>query len=194
VTRKIYVVRHGQTQFNFERKLQGQCNSALTDKGAEQARLVGLKLNEHLVGRDYKVYASSLGRAVQTAHIICEQIGHAKEHLIEDVRLQEFGLGHWEEKTIMELEEAFPDLLAERDWILKAPESESYDAVKSRLLHWLSDAPDSHDLVVVSHGLTGIVLRGILLDMSYDDVWQLDLPQDAFFVVENGTVTRVECG
>ena len=193
MTRKIYVLRHGQTQFNSERRLQGQCDSALTEKGTEQAHNVGAKLGEHLVGSDYKLYSSPLGRAIQTAHIVCEQLGYAKEYLIEDARLQEFGLGQWEQKCLTDLEDEFPDLLKSREWILSAPESESYDAVKSRLLHWLSDAPESHDLVVVSHGLTGMVLRGILLDMKYEDIWHQDLPQDAFFVIENGAITRVEC-
>ena len=193
MTRKIYVLRHGQTQFNFERRLQGQCDSALTEQGAEQARNVGAKLGEHLAGREYKVYSSPLGRALQTAQIVCEQIGHSQEHLIQDDRLQEFGLGQWEQKLITELQEEFPHFMGARDWILNAPESEGYDAVRERLLHWLSEAPESHDLVVVSHGLTGIVLRGILLDMTYEDIWNQDLPQDAFFVIENGVLTRVEC-
>lgn len=193
MTRKIYVLRHGQTQFNSERRLQGHCDSALTEQGIGQARSFGLKLGEHLIDREYRVYASPLGRAVQTAEIVCEQIRYSTDLLIKDERLKEFGLGKWEQKQITELQEAFPDLMGSRDWILNAPESEGYDAVRERLLHWLSEAPESHDLVVVSHGLTGIVLRGILLDMTYEDIWNQDLPQDAFFVIENGELTRVEC-
>lgn len=193
VTRKIFVLRHGQTQFNSERRLQGQCDSALTEQGAMQARNVGMKLGEHLEERDYKVYSSPLGRAVQTAQIVCEQIGHAQEQLIQDERLQEFSLGQWEQKLITELQEEFPHFMRSRDWILNAPESEGYEAVKSRLHHWLSEVSDSHDLIVVSHGLTGIVLRGILLNMTYEDVWNQDLPQDAFFIIQNDVLTRVEC-
>lgn len=193
MTRKIFVIRHGQTQYNFERRLQGQCDSALTEMGMNQALTVGTTLGEHLAGRDYKVYASTLGRAVHTAQIICEAIGHSTDQLIEDPRLQEFGLGQWEQRFIGDLEEEFPGVLEGRDWILKAPESEGFEAVKSRLLSWLSDVPKSQDLVVVSHGLTGKLLRGILTDMSYEEIWHQDLPQDAFFVIQNGVMERVNC-
>ncbi|KOO10929.1 phosphoglycerate mutase, partial [Vibrio xuii] len=44
-----------------------------------------------------------------------------------------------------------------------------------------------------SHALTGAVLRGTLLNMTYEQVWQQDLPQDAFFMIENNTMTRVDC-
>lgn len=193
MTRKIFVLRHGQTQFNSNRKLQGHCDSPLTDLGVAQAESVGATLKEHLEGRNFSVYASPLGRAVQTAHIVCEKICHSTSQIIEDPRLKEFFLGLWEEKSIASLVEEYPDLLADRDWFLNAPQSETYDAVKSRLIAWLSDVPATEDLVVVSHGLTGIVLRGILLDMSYENVWSQDLPQDAFFVIEGDTLTRIEC-
>lgn len=191
--RKIFVLRHGQTLFNSQRKLQGHCDSALTDTGTTQAHKVGATLKGHLDGRRYKVYSSSLGRAVQTAHIVCEQIGHSSAQLIEDARLKEFALGLWEQRSIPELIEECPDLLDRRDWFLKAPEAESYESVKSRLLDWLADTPATEDLVVVSHGLTGIVLRGLLLDLSYDDLWMQDLPQDAFFIVSDGRIERIDC-
>lgn len=193
MTRKIFVLRHGQTQFNSERKLQGHCDSALTELGATQAQRVGATLKKHLEGRAFNVCASPLGRTIQTAHIVCEQINYPTSEVIEDPRLKEFFLGLWEERAITSLIEEFPDLMADRDWLLKAPQCETYEAVKSRLVDWLSDVPATEDLVVVSHGLTGMVLRGLLLDMSYEDVWNQDLPQDAFFVVEDGTLTRVEC-
>lgn len=46
---------------------------------------------------------------------------------------------------------------------------------------------------MVSHGLTGIVLRGMLLGLDYQQVWQQDLPQDAFFKIEKGQVERIDC-
>ena len=193
MTRKIFVLRHGQTQFNAEQKLQGHCNSPLTPKGLAQAHGVGATLSEYLKGRTYTVYASPLGRAVQTANIVCEEVGHSSSKIIEDDRLKEFSLGQWEQTTIPSLVEAKPDLLSDRDWYLKAPNAESYQSVKSRLQSWLSDLPETGDIVVVSHALTGAVLRGTLLNMTYDQVWQQDLPQDAFFMIENNTMTRVDC-
>ncbi|ASG01766.1 histidine phosphatase family protein [Vibrio ordalii] len=193
MTRKIFVLRHGETQYNAERKLQGHCNSSLTRKGIAQAQSVGLTLKRHLKGRNFKVYSSSLGRALQTAHIVCEAISYSVSQIIEEPRLREFSLGDWEQRTIPSLELEYPKLLNDNDWYLRAPESESYDAVRGRLTSWLAEIPESEDVIIVSHGLTGIVLRGLLLDLTYEEVWSQDLPQDAFFVIENGSLTRVNC-
>ncbi len=193
MTKKIYVIRHGETVFNSERKLQGHCNSPLTNKGEAQARSVGAELKKHLSGQNYQVYCSSLGRAVQTANIICEAINYPQLDLLQDDRLKEFSLGVWEQQTISDLVENNPNLLDQRDWYLQAPDCEPYESVRNRLLSWLSELPDEQDVVVVSHGLTGIVLRGILQNYTYQDVWLQDLPQDAFFIVENGVAERVNC-
>ncbi|MFH4620188.1 histidine phosphatase family protein [Vibrio furnissii] len=193
MTRKIIVIRHGQTQFNAERKLQGHCNSPLTSKGKAQALAVGTHLKSHLTQRAYCVYASSLGRAIQTAHIICDEIGFEKANVHQDDRLKEFSLGTWEEKPLFELLDEDPALLDRRDWYLKAPKAETYQDVQTRLNDWLAEIPEQEDIVVVSHGLTGIVLRGMLLGLSYDQVWAQDLPQDAFFIIQNGTIERVNC-
>lgn len=193
MTKKIYVIRHGETLYNSEQKLQGHCNSPLTIKGQVQARSVGAELKNYLSGHHYQVYCSPLGRAVQTANIICEAIDFCQLDLVQDDRLKEFSLGAWEQQTIPSLLENNPNLLAQRDWYLRAPQCEPYESVRNRLLAWLSELPDEQDVVVVSHGLTGIVLRGILQNYSYQDVWLQDLPQDAFFIVENGIAQRVNC-
>lgn len=193
MTRKIFVLRHGQTEFNADQKLQGHCNSPLTQKGIAQARSVGATLCDYLAGRTYRVYASPLGRAVQTANIVCEEIGHSGEAIIQDERLKEFSLGQWEQRTIPSLVEDTPNLLAQSDWYLQAPDAESYESVKARVTAWFSELPEDGDVVVVSHALTGAVLRGALLNMTYEQVWQQDLPQDAFFVIENQAMTRVDC-
>lgn len=193
MTKKIYVIRHGETVFNSEQKLQGHCNSPLTNKGKAQAHSVGSELSKRLTGHNYQVYCSPLGRAVQTANIICEAINFPQFDLLQDDRLKEFSLGSWEQRKIPDLVESNPRLLNQKDWYLSAPQCESYESVRSRLLSWLSELPDEQDVVVVSHGLTGIVLRGILQNYSYKEVWGQDLPQDAFFIVENGVAERVNC-
>ncbi len=193
MTRKIFVIRHGETLFNSEQKLQGHCNSPLTNKGESQALAVGTTLKEYLSDRSYHVYCSSLGRAVQTAQIICDAIGYDQSALTQDDRLKEFSLGEWEQQTIPSLIEENPALLERRDWYIQAPGCEAYESVKGRLLSWISELPEEQDIVVISHGLTGIVLRGILLDLSYQEVWAQDLPQDAFFLIQNGGITRIDC-
>ena len=193
MTRRVFILRHGETLFNAEKKLQGHCNSSLTPKGTAQAHSVGAALVAYLGRQSCTVYSSPLGRAVQTAHIVCEEIGYPRPQIVEDSRLKEFSLGLWEQRTVPSLIEEHPNLLNNNDWYLNAPQSESYESVKTRLLSWIVELPESGDIVVISHGLTGIVLRGILLDLSYQQVWEQDLPQDAFFKIENGSLERINC-
>ncbi|ENP0824413.1 histidine phosphatase family protein [Vibrio parahaemolyticus] len=193
MTRRIFVLRHGETEFNADKKLQGHCNSSLTSKGSDQARRVGTTLKQYVENRPFRVYSSTLGRALQTSQIVCEELNYSYENLNKEPRLKEFSLGEWEQRTIPSLEQEVPNLLAQNDWYLQAPNCETYESVSERLSSWLSDVAHDEDIVVVSHGLTGIVLRGLLLGMDYTQVWQQDLPQDAFFIIEDGRVTRVNC-
>ncbi|ELA7195291.1 histidine phosphatase family protein [Vibrio parahaemolyticus] len=193
MTRRIFVLRHGETAFNADKKLQGHCNSSLTSKGSDQARRVGTTLKQYVENRPFRVYSSTLGRALQTSKIVCEELNYSYENLNKDPRLKEFSLGEWEQRTIPSLEQEIPNLLAQNDWYLQAPNCETYESVRERLSSWLSDVAHDEDIVVVSHGLTGIVLRGLLLGMDYTQVWQQDLPQDAFFIIEDGRITRVNC-
>ncbi|EJG1710781.1 histidine phosphatase family protein [Vibrio parahaemolyticus] len=193
MTRRIFVLRHGETEFNADKKLQGHCNSSLTSKGSDQARRVGTTLKQYVENRPFRVYSSTLGRALQTSQIVCEELNYSYENLNKEPRLKEFSLGEWEQRTIPSLEQEIPNLLAQNDWYLQAPNCETYESVRERLSSWLSDVTYDEDIVVVSHGLTGIVLRGLLLGMDYTQVWQQDLPQDAFFIIEDGRITRVNC-
>ncbi|MEK2098916.1 histidine phosphatase family protein [Vibrio parahaemolyticus] len=193
MTRRIFVLRHGETEFNADKKLQGHCNSSLTSKGSDQARRVGTTLKQYVENRPFRVYSSTLGRALQTSQIVCEELNYSYENLNKEPRLKEFSLGEWEQRTIPSLEQEIPNLLAQNDWYLQAPNGETYESVRERLSSWLSDVAHDEDIVVVSHGLTGIVLRGLLLGMDYTQVWQQDLPQDAFFIIEDGRITRVNC-
>ncbi|TOP84703.1 histidine phosphatase family protein [Vibrio parahaemolyticus] len=193
MTRRIFVLRHGETEFNADKKLQGHCNSSLTSKGSDQARRVGTTLKQYVENRPFRVYSSTLGRALQASQIVCEELNYSYENLNKEPRLKEFSLGEWEQRTIPSLEQETPNLLAQNDWYLQAPNCETYESVRERLSSWLSDVAHDEDIVVVSHGLTGIVLRGLLLGMDYTQVWQQDLPQDAFFIIEDGRITRVNC-
>ncbi|HEQ3534827.1 TPA: histidine phosphatase family protein [Vibrio parahaemolyticus] len=193
MTRRIFVLRHGETEFNADKKLQGHCNSSLTSKGCDQARRVGTMLKQYVENRPFRVYSSTLGRALQTSQIVCEELNYSYENLNKEPRLKEFSLGEWEQRAIPSLVQEIPNLLAQNDWYLQAPNCETYESVRERLSSWLSDVAHDEDIVVVSHGLTGIVLRGLLLGMDYTQVWQQDLPQDAFFIIEDGRITRVNC-
>lgn len=72
--KRLYLVRHGQTEFNVAKIVQGRCNSPLTENGERQASCAARWLLEHGVKPD-KVVSSPLGRAMQTAKIIAQTLG-----------------------------------------------------------------------------------------------------------------------
>ncbi|MBS0410216.1 MAG: histidine phosphatase family protein, partial [Proteobacteria bacterium] len=67
----IYLIRHGQTEFNRERRYQGRCDSPLTEVGRRQAHAVGVRLSE-LGVTDFRLVSSPLGRTLETAAIVRE--------------------------------------------------------------------------------------------------------------------------
>ena len=72
--KRLYLLRHGQTEFNVKKLVQGRCDSPLTDLGCEQARVAAAWLKAHGVQPD-RVVASPLGRAVSTARIVSDVLG-----------------------------------------------------------------------------------------------------------------------
>ncbi|MBF9002851.1 histidine phosphatase family protein [Vibrio nitrifigilis] len=194
MSRRIFILRHGETLFNSQRKLQGHCDSPLTELGVSQARSVGATLKSFLTPGKFDIYVSPLGRAIQTAQLICDEINVSYDALISEPRIKEYSLGDWEEHHITDLIEQTPELFEQRDWFIHAPNGESYNDVTQRLTDWLDDlSNDERDVVVISHGLTGLTLRGMLTAQAYDDIWQQTIPQDAFFIAQDGQLERVNC-
>ncbi|BDN87596.1 hypothetical protein KAM471c_14110 [Aeromonas caviae] len=93
MSRTLYLLRHGQTRYNAELRLQGRCNSELTPRGEAQALAMGNRLNELLAEpASWTLYASPLGRARQTAELVCQRLGLGRECIIWDERLVELYL------------------------------------------------------------------------------------------------------
>lgn len=195
MSRIIYLLRHGQTLFNAEQRLQGRCNSNLTEKGEAQAIAMGQRLRDELddLAR-WRVYASPLGRARQTALLVCEQLGLPADRIIWDERLMELGMGEWEGMRIPELCQAHPELDTSRgDWYLLAPGAESVLSIQRRAQQWLLDPKVAERAIVISHGLLGAMLRGVYADLDEAAIWTQELPQDAFYKLQAGKITRIAC-
>lgn len=189
---ELYLLRHGQTRFNAERRLQGQCNSPLTALGERQAYAMGVTLKQHIRDiRQWQVVSSPLGRALQTAERVCAGLGISSEHIRTDARIQEVGLGQWEQRHIDEILASQPQLQQQPDWYLKAPQGEEFAAIRLRLNHWLAELHADDRLIVISHGLTGMILRALLLQLSYPEIWQLERPQDAFYYYRHGDLEKL---
>lgn len=194
MTRTIYLLRHGQTEFNQERRMQGHCDSPLTAQGIAQARAMGATLSEILSQpSEWQVVVSPLGRARQTAQLLMDELGLSSSHLHIEPRLIEVGFGEWEMRQVEALFAQFPELVNQPDWYFQAPASEPFAAVVTRLEQWLSDPTLPQKIIVVAHGLLGRILRSIYADLSPAALWQQDMPQDAFFRLQGGELTRIEC-
>lgn len=188
---RMIILRHGETEYNRNNKLQGKCNSGLTEKGKAQARNIGRRLKKLLPGK-CAVFSSTLGRARETAEIVCAEIGCDAGRIVFDERLEEFHLGEWEKGDIAEIRKGNPDIRDRKDWYLHAPRAESFESVKTRIESWLADVEDiDGDVVVVTHGLTGSVLRGVLTGIDYDSIWLQDISQDSFYVFEDDRLERI---
>ena len=100
---RIIAVRHGETAWNVDARIQGQLDIGLNETGRWQAKRVG----EALAAEDIKaVYSSDLGRAHQTAQSIAEVAGIP---VIPDEGLRERSFGMFEGKTFDEIHETWPD-------------------------------------------------------------------------------------
>ncbi|MFL1997495.1 histidine phosphatase family protein [Lysinibacillus irui] len=192
---KIYLLRHGETNYNREGRYQGQLDSPLTELGREQVQQHARMLKT-LIGdaTDWKIVTSPLGRAMQSTALLCETIGYDVNDVEQDHRLTEVAVGQWAGLTMAEIQHTWPDLLADTDvfnWYFRAPGGERYEAVVSRLTSWLEDIQQYSKLIVVSHGLTSRILRGIYTGLQKEDALKLEVSQDIFFKLANKKITRI---
>ena len=188
----IYLVRHGQTEFNRDNRFQGHRDSPLTALGADQAGRIGDLLRGLLADLAGVVLISSpLGRALQTARIIRGRLGLPSEALIEP-RLIEITVGAWEGLTRDEILAEHPN--PSPGMLFEAPGGETYDQAAERLSSWLAEIDESDGLrrVVVSHGVTGRVLRGLYAGLPKTEVLTLSTPQDAVFRLADGRIERID--
>jgi broad specificity phosphatase PhoE len=184
------MVRHGETNWNLERRFQGHADTSLNDTGRAQAA----ELAESLAGEDLTVvYTSPLRRASETAAIIGDRLG-------VDVRpleaLREIDVGDWQGLTVDDVKESHPEL---EDWRSGWPGGETYDELSARVVPALvalgADHTDERLLAVTHAGPVRAALAASM-GLSYDDARPLIGPLEncvAFrFAVRDGKLERVD--
>ncbi len=192
----IYLVRHGETEWNRAGRMQGWRDSPLTALGEDQARGVGRVLRT-LVPEPERcaMVVSPLGRTARTAALIADAMGIDADRFVAEPLVREIGWGDWEGLTHDEI--AATDLdrwkrfQADR-WGLAPPAGESYGALSERARRWLATVEALETVLLVSHGAFGRVLRGRHLRLGPDDTMALPIPQDAVFRLSQGTVSRID--
>ncbi len=191
----IYLVRHGQTEFNHAQRLQGQWDSVLTELGVEQARRMGAHLKPLVDDPDrWVMIASPLGRTVRTAEIIRETIGLKSEISLEP-RIKEVDVGEWEGFHHHEIEAVAPGITREPGWLLRAPGGERYEDLAGRIGSFIAeiDESDGRRRIVVSHGIAGRIMRALYAGLPPEQLWTLrPPPQDAVFHLSGGKIARID--
>lgn len=179
---KIWLLRHGQTHWNAEQRIQGQLESPLTPLGVEQAQQQA-RFMPAILARKPACYVSPLGRAQQTAQIALK--GTA---FITDSRLAEVHAGDWQGLTRDEVQTKWPDLYATCPTVLDlftiAPNGEGFVAFEARIIDFLSNLTGPS--VIVAHGLLGQVLRGVICGLTPAEMGAISNEQGCVYVLENG--------
>lgn len=191
----ILLVRHGETHWNREKRIQGHGDSPLTLKGIEQAKAYGRTI-AGLLGAEapeWRLVASPLPRCIQTAAILCEVAGLDFARLTKDERLREISTGKWSGLLKAEMDPAHLQGSGTNSWFFRAPGGETYAEIAARLGHWLADRRPGERLVVVSHGVSGRILRGLYAGSDPDAALAEDSPQDALFRLQGGNAERIMC-
>lgn len=139
----LYLVRHGETEWNRQRRIQGLTDIPLNDIGREQARLTGMLLTRRPITR---VVSSPLGRARETAEIISAELGLGEPELRDAFVERNYGAA--EGLDFHEIDVRYPDGV-------EVPGRESREDVAARVIPALQSLAAEHPgeaIVVVSHG------------------------------------------
>ncbi|MCI8925064.1 MAG: histidine phosphatase family protein [Lachnospiraceae bacterium] len=167
---KLYLVRHGETDWNLQNRIQGQTDTPLNEQGRRQAQELAMKLKEkHHIS---SLYSSRQKRAFETAQVVGRMIG-----LEPQIRqgLEEISLGKWEGYTWRQVREQFPE--AYQAWYNNRryqvpPQGESYQQLLDRLLPTLADLMEKNggNVLAVTHSAVIMTLLSFVYDTPFEDM------------------------
>lgn len=189
----IYMIRHGQTDWNAEIRLQGQKDIPLNETGRMQAAGNGVALSRILGGKagSFDFVTSPLGRTRETMEILRAAMGLEPSGYRIDERLKEVSFGDWEGSTLEELEARVPGRVAEReaskwDFIPPGEDAESYEILSWRIASWMKDV--DRPTVCVSHGGVIRSVFKLLGAMTSEEAAMGAIPQDRILLIRDGSV------
>ena len=176
---KLYIVRHGETEWNVIKRCQGQLNTPLTEKGMEKLRKTGKKLKNILFDQ---VYTSELERTVNSAEIILNENNGYKNNKLELQKLAELNevyFGVWQGLTYEEVflkypEEADNYFYNVKNYNAENVEAENLKDALERFLKGINKILDSHEsgnILVVTHGT---VFEMFMNYVANDSIFDID--------------------
>ena len=177
----VYLIRHGQTQYNVDGRVQGWLDVPLNEQGHEQARRLALRLGTEPID---VVFTSPLSRAADTARAVAQR---SNLRIVFDDRLREYNMGDWTGKTGDEIAASSAELGLD-DPLIPIPGGESAMDMRNRVSAFVKELAQRHSktlsrVVVVSHGGTlGAVIGSMLA---------LPVLRRHPFTFGNGSITEV---
>ena len=178
----LYLIRHGQTDWNVTGKIQGKTDIPLNETGKRQAACLARGMEKRPV---VQIYTSSLKRALETAEII----GRSQNVKVKPMKeLEEVGFGHWEGCTNEEIKRQYPrefEMWWDDPLALAPCGGETQEQIRARCRQAMETilSQACGDLAVVSHGAT---LAYIIEYLMRDD------PMSEGIIVGNSSITTIE--
>jgi broad specificity phosphatase PhoE len=190
---RFILIRHGESVWNGERRIQGNQDPALSDRGRRQADLLVAGLTDRFPKSAAAVYTSPLRRAAETAERIAGAFGLP---IVPEPDFREMRLGRWEGMTVAEIQAAFPGTY-ER-WLADplahpAPGGEKLEEFFARVVGAFTRMRESRpgaDGVLVSHGGAVKALLCHVLGLDVRALFRIKVDNTAVSVVEVDETTR----
>ncbi len=171
---RIFLIRHGETQANTEKRYQGQIDTPLNDTGLAQAEQLASTLQQIPFDR---FYTTSLKRAQKTAEIVAAP--HKRSPVIIP-ELAERNFGRWENMTAAQIKFSYPDIYT--DWLkapnVPIPDAEPFGAFGQRVLSGLEkamyDLGEEETIAIIAHGGPNrIMLHHFLGSSVTEHFWKI---------------------
>lgn len=176
--KQLYFVRHGQTEWNAIRRMQGQWNSDLSELGRQQAEVNGKLLSSCNIEI---MFVSPLDRTRQTADIINRHLDLTPNY---DDRIMEWDCGDWSGELYEQVSIKWTDAWqALHRFNYRGPNCENYPDMYKRAGPFLDDvkARSEENIAIVSHGMIGKVMVSQLLGLDEQQTLAMHQPNDLIF-------------
>ena len=183
---EVFLIRHGETEWNREAMFRGRTDISLSERGLEQATLLSYQMAG---GRVEAVYSSPLSRARETAEVVAKALGFG---VTVDDRLVDMSFGEWEGKTGQEAEERWPDLYRlwnEEPSACRPPGGESLEEVLARAWPAMEEIAARHGsgrAAVVSHRVVCKLLVCGALGVGVGGFWRVRVDTASVSLLEHG--------
>jgi putative nucleotidyltransferase with HDIG domain len=197
--RNLYIIRHGEPEFNGEKRCIGHTDLPLSERGKDQARALAVFFDNRTLST---VYSSPLSRVHETAELLCKN----RRPIVVCDSLTELAMGEWEGLTFSEIRRRFPALYEQRgkNPVITSPNGEALESGQTRAaaaIQQILQTPDTSqgDIVVVAHaGINRLLVcryKGMAMNewMKYTTRWESGIAIDEIGSMPRDAPDEAEC-